>query len=93
MENILRANIWTRFFNREELITPVNNLAQANLNVEYTIQKIDTFDEELKQFLFSLGCYEGEKITVISTLSENYVISVKDARYSIDQELAEAIII
>lgn len=69
------------------------NLAQGRINTEYIIKNIDTNDEEIKDFLFTLGCYEGEAVTVISILAENYVISVKDARYSIDKDLAEAIVI
>lgn len=71
----------------------VKNLSEAKVNVEYTIKGIESDDEELKDFLFTLGCYEGEKVTVISVLAENYVISVKDARYSIDSELARAIVL
>lgn len=71
----------------------VINLAKAQLDREYTIKEVKTNDEELKNFLFTLGCYEGETVTVLSILSENYVISVKDARYSIDRYLAEAIIV
>nr|WP_139906460.1 FeoA family protein [Clostridium thermarum] len=69
------------------------NLTQANINTEYSIKDIETNDEEIKNFLFTLGCYEGEAVTVISILTDNFIISVKDARYSIDRELAEAIII
>lgn len=68
-------------------------LADAMINKEYIIQDVKTDDEELKDFLFTLGCYAGEKITVISALGENFVIAVKDARYSIDKALAEAIVI
>ncbi|WP_330375471.1 FeoA family protein [Inediibacterium massiliense] len=71
----------------------MKKLSEGTVDVEYTIKRIETDDEELKSFLFTLGCYEGEKLTVISALGENYVISVKDARYSINLELAEAIII
>jgi ferrous iron transport protein A len=71
----------------------VTNLSKAKINREYTIKEVKTNDEELKNFLFTLGCYEGEVITIVSILSENYVISVKDARYSIDKDLAEAIIV
>ncbi len=60
---------------------------------EYTIQSIETGDEELNAFLFSLGCYSGEKITVISRKKKNCVVSVKDGRYSMDNQLAQAIII
>jgi ferrous iron transport protein A len=69
------------------------NLAHAELDVEYTIKAVVTDDAELKNFLFTLGCYAGESVTVISILAENYVINVKDARYSIDRGLAEAIAI
>jgi ferrous iron transport protein A len=71
----------------------VANLAKAQINREYIVKEINTNDKELKNFLFTLGCYEGETVTVLSVLAENYVISVKDARYSIDKDLAEAIIV
>jgi len=71
----------------------ISNLSQGDIDTEYVIKDVLADDEDLKNFLFTLGCYEGERVTVISRLAENYVISVKDARYSIDQELAEAIII
>jgi len=69
----------------------ISNLSQADINIPYTIKGIQTDDADLKDFLFTLGCYEGEVVTVISILAENFVISVKDARYSIDSDLAEAI--
>ncbi|MGM0470955.1 MAG: FeoA family protein [Bacillota bacterium] len=69
------------------------NLAEARTNQEYIIKEIESDDQELKEFLFTLGCYEGEPVTVISILAENYVINVKDARYSIDKDLAKAIIV
>ena len=59
--------------------------------VEYTIKDIKTDDEELDAFLFSLGCYSGEKITVVSRRRDGCVVSIKDGRYSIDNQLAEAI--
>jgi Fe2+ transport system protein FeoA len=71
----------------------VKNLTQGTMNTEYIIKGIHTRDESLKSFLFTLGCFKGEPITLISILAGNYVISVKDARYSIDKDLAEAIII
>ena len=58
---------------------------------EYIIQQIETDDEELDAFLFSLGCYSGEKITVVSRKKKTCVVSIKDGRYSIDSQLAEAI--
>ena len=60
---------------------------------EYKITRIETDDEELDAFLFSLGCYSGEPITVIAHRKSSCVVSIKDGRYSIDSALAEAIII
>lgn len=67
------------------------NLRNAELGKEYIIRGIATDDEELNQFLFSLGCYSGEPITVVSRKRGGCTVSVKDARYSIDDQLAEAI--
>ena len=58
---------------------------------EYIIQKIETDDEELSAFLFSLGCYSGEAITVVTHLKGGCVVSIKDGRYNIDNQLAETI--
>ena len=69
------------------------NLRFAEEGKEYIIQAIQTDDEELNAFLFSLGCYSGEPITVISHSRSGSVVAIKDARYSIDKQLAEAIII
>ena len=69
------------------------NLKQAEEGIEYIISAIETDDEELNAFLFSLGCYSGEPITVISHLKGSCVVSIKDGRYNIDSQLAEAIII
>ena len=68
-------------------------LKVAEERKEYIIKDINTNDEELNAFLFSLGCYSGEPITVISQLKGGCVVSIKDGRYSIDKQLAEAIII
>ena len=68
-------------------------LLQAITGTEYIIQDVVTDDEELNAFLFSLGCYNGEPITVDSRQKKTCVVSVKDARYSIDNQLAEAILI
>ncbi len=66
-------------------------LKDAVAGEEYVIQQIHTDDEELNAFLFSLGCYSGEKITVVSHLKNSCVVSIKDARYNIDLQLAGAI--
>ncbi|MBO4377094.1 MAG: ferrous iron transport protein A [Lachnospiraceae bacterium] len=66
-------------------------LNEAQLGKEYVISDVDTQgDDEIESFLFSLGCYSGEKITVVDK-KRNLVVSIKDARYNIDPELAEAI--
>ena len=69
------------------------NLKEAQLGATYTIQKVLIQDEELNAFLFSLGCYSGEDITVVSRLKSGCVVSIKDARYHIDNPLAEAILV
>ncbi len=69
------------------------NLRCAEDGKEYIISRIETDDEELDAFLFSLGCYSGEPITVISHLKGGLVVSIKDGRYNIDNALAEAIIV
>lgn len=66
-------------------------LINAEEEKEYIIDSIDTDDEELDSFLFSLGCYAGEPITVISHIKGGCIISVKDGRYTVDSALAEAI--
>lgn len=69
------------------------NLTDAVEGKEYIIQEIDTDDEELEAFLFSLGCYSGESITVVSHLKGGCIVSIKDGRYNIDNQLAEAIVV
>ena len=67
------------------------NLLKAEEGKEYIIRQLETNDEELDSFLFSLGCYSGEPITVISHLKGGCIVSIKDGRYSIDKALAAAI--
>ena len=69
------------------------NLFAVQIGQEYIIKEIQTDDEELEAFLFTLGCYSGEPITVISRLKSGCVVSIKDGRYNIDNLLAEAIIV
>ena len=66
-------------------------LLEAQEGKEYIISSIDTDDEELDAFLFSLGCYSGEPITVVSRRRGGWTVSIKDGRYNIDNQLAEAI--
>ena len=69
------------------------NLVDAVIGEEYIVEDILTDDEELNAFLFALGCYSGEPLTVISRKRSGCVVSIKDARYSIDRDLAMAITI
>ena len=66
-------------------------LKEAVEGKEYIIRQISTDDEEMNAFLFSLGCYQGEKITVVSHRRGGCTVSIKDGRYNIDSQLAEAI--
>lgn len=67
------------------------NLTAAQEGVEYIIKNIVTDDEEMDAFLFSLGCYSGEPITVVRRVKGGCVVSIKDGRYTIDNHLAEAV--
>ena len=69
------------------------SLLKAQIGEEYIIRDIQTDDEELNSFLFSLGCYSGEPITVVKQTRGGCVVSIKDGRYNIDNELANAILI
>ncbi len=78
---------------QKEIRYIIMTLLQANEGQEYIIESIETDDEELNAFLFSLGCYSGEPITVISFRKGGCTVSIKDGRYNIDNQLAEAIIV
>ena len=69
------------------------NLMEAQIGHEYLVRAIETDDEELDAFLFSLGCYSGEPITVVSRKRHSCVVAIKDGRYNIDRQLASAIVI
>lgn len=62
-------------------------------NKEYVVVEINAQEEGMGEFLFTLGCFPGEKITIISQVASNYIINIKDARYSIDGNLAAAIVV
>ncbi|MBR6666455.1 MAG: ferrous iron transport protein A [Lachnospiraceae bacterium] len=68
-------------------------LTEAKVGEEYIIQELVTDDEEMNAFLFTLGCYSGEPITVITKLRSSLVVSIKDGRYNIDNQLAGAIVV
>ena len=69
------------------------NLMHVDEGKEYIVRAIETDDEELDAFLFSLGCYSGEPITVINRKRRGCVVSIKDGRYNIDSQLAQAILV
>ncbi len=69
------------------------NLTEATIGSDVIVRDILADDEDLKSFLFSLGCYSGETVTVVSKKHRGYVVSVKDARYNIDEDLARSIVI
>lgn len=69
------------------------NLNDALEGTEYIVKALDTGDEEVDAFLFSLGCYAGEPITVVSHINGGCIVSIKDGRYTIDKELAATILI
>jgi ferrous iron transport protein A len=94
MENILSKRFSGRHAIRKKKgLFRADSLAQGDKNTVYVIKEVDTEDTEMKDFLFTLGCYPGEDITIVSCLAGNMVVSIKDARYSIDMDLAKAIII
>ncbi|MBR4958400.1 MAG: ferrous iron transport protein A [Phascolarctobacterium sp.] len=68
-------------------------LKDAQERIEYIVEALETGDEEVDAFLFSLGCYAGEPITVISHINGGCIVSIKDGRYTIDNNLANAILI
>lgn len=69
------------------------NLTEVRAGEEYIVKAIVTDDEEMDAFLFSLGCYSGEAVTVIRHLKGGCIVSIKDGRYTMDHQLAEAIVI
>ena len=69
------------------------NLTQAQTGKQYVVSNIQTDDQQLDAFLFSLGCYSGQPITVVSRQKSNCIVLIKQARYSIDNQLAKAIIV
>ena len=83
--------VWLAQANRRKVL--LMNLTKAIEGKEYIIKAIETDDEEMDAFLFSLGCYSGEPITVVSRRKGGCTVSIKDARYNIDTLLCEAIII
>lgn len=68
-------------------------LSRGEIGKTYTVKSISNEDEELTDFLFTLGCYEGEKVSIVSEISGNLVVSIRDGRYNIDKNLASLIVV
>jgi len=67
------------------------NISNCELHTEYIIASIIATEADMKDFLFTLGCYPGETVVLISRLPSMYVVAIKNSRYSIDDDLARAI--
>ena len=98
MENVLRMGLFSKEKQEKAEVqqTAVNDkldLLDAVPGVTYKIKEINTQDEELNAFLFRLGCYTGEPVTLISKKKKNCIVVIKDGRYNLDNLLAEAIIV
>ena len=77
--------------NKVDVMERSMDLSVAEIGQAYTIRNVETDDADFDAFLFSLGCYSGEKITVVAHRSAGLVVAIKDARYHIDKQLAKAI--
>lgn len=68
-------------------------LAEGSQGASYTVSSINTEDEELESFLFTLGCYSGETVTLVSVVGKSFTVSIRDGRYNMDDNLAKAIVV
>lgn len=98
MENILRLGLFSRKTKEKAVVQPEVakdklDLLDAVPGVTYRIKEINTKDEDMNAFLFRLGCYTGEPVTLISKKKKNCIVVIKDGRYNLDNLLAEAIIV
>lgn len=67
-------------------------LSKAEIGQTFQIMRVEG-KEKITKFLFSLGCFEGEEITLISKLAGNYIVNIKDSRYALDENMAKSILI
>ena len=98
MENVLRMGLFSKKAKEKEEVQQAVasdklNLLNAVPGVTYNIKEINTEDEDMNAFLFRLGCYTGEPVTLISKKRKNCIVVIKDGRYNLDNLLAEAIIV
>ena len=86
-----------RFFHEKPAVwrkgKSIMTLLEAEVGKTYIIKEINTDDDEMNSFLFRLGCYSGEPITVVSKKKKSCVAVIKDGRYNLDQLPSEAVII
>lgn len=68
------------------------SLAKAKIGQTFNIKKVEG-NQKTINFLFTLGCFKGEEVTVISKLCGNYIVNIKDSRYAIDEKMAKSIIL
>lgn len=98
MENVLRMGLFSRKTKEKKEVQQIAasdklDLLDAVPGVTYRIKEINTQDEDMNAFLFRLGCYTGEPVTLISKKRKNCIVVIKDGRYNLDNLLAEAIIV
>lgn len=97
MENVLRMGLFSKKTKEKEVqqiaASDKLDLLDAVPGVTYKIKEINTQDEDMNAFLFRLGCYTGEPVTLISKKRKNCIVVIKDGRYNLDNLLAEAIIV
>ena len=99
MENVLKMGLFASKKEEREQAEAVRaedgklDLLEAVPGVTYKIKEINTEDEEMNAFLFRLGCYTGEPVTLISKKKKHCIVVIKDGRYNLDNQLAEAIIV
>ena len=98
MENVLRMGLFSKEKQEKAEVqqTAANDkldLLDAVPGVTYKIKEINTQDEEMNAFLFRLGCYTGEPVTLISKKKKNCIVVIKDGRYNLDNLLAEALLV
>lgn len=67
-------------------------LSMASIGEHFLIKKING-KEEVRRFLENLGFVAGTEISLISEISGNVIVQVKDSRVAISKEMTQKIII
>ena len=58
----------------------------------FLIKKING-KEEVRRFLENLGFVAGAQVSVVSEISGNIIVQIKDSRVAISREMAQKIIV